>query len=195
MTFPTQTGTELSKIRAPCISRTRPNWQVGRHAWHLSVCTGHDNWSVMDYHMKATMLRSIPSLGVQSRNSETGQNGGRSIPVLTTIPRLDVTWNSCTALENHVITDGRRRKHFGRREVSILKETERYKVWWHSDRCIITKHSSCACPSARCFVVSSGNLGMAYSDCSDFIFGGVTHSPSPTLSVLVPSVSSVRNLR
>ena len=30
---------ELSKNRAPCISRTGPNWQVGRHAWHLSVCT------------------------------------------------------------------------------------------------------------------------------------------------------------
>ena len=45
-------------------------------------------WSII---MKATMLRSIPSLGVQSRNSEKGQNGGRPIPVLTIIPRLDVT--------------------------------------------------------------------------------------------------------
>ena len=64
------------------------------HAWHLSICPGHDNWSVTANHIKATMLSNIPSLDVQSRNSKTGQDGGRPILVLTIIPRSDITTNA-----------------------------------------------------------------------------------------------------
>ena len=41
--------------------------------------------------LRWAISRYIPSLGAQSQNSEMGKDAGRPIPVLTIIPRLDVT--------------------------------------------------------------------------------------------------------